>query len=294
MINSDKIQVAKLCTLQFAEPIELDMYPEQYDYYIPKIWNQFLKVQVFISEDLYESNNLWLRAYDENGVIVYFSKFEVFETAVGSGIYYANVTAPKCAIEAIKQDTIAYFCVEDGNEKLATSLWYVLNPSYSGDLKNITFTHGENDYGVFFNGDEFVITVECGFVPNEYRIEQEQSDFMQQNMVNETVYGDSYEVKTLTIGSGLGIPNWLASKVGYASILDSFVIGEVEHVRVSGAKLESVEKTKQGLGMYNLDLQEVQNYMQQQLKYTPSKIEPNICYIGTNTQFSDNFTTEFE
>jgi hypothetical protein len=81
-------------------------------------------------------------------------------------------------------------------------------------------------------------------------------------MVNEVVYGDTYVVQGLTIGSGMGIPNWLRQKIDMLSLLDTFKVGSDEYTRIQGSKMELVEQTKHGLGIYKLDLQTEINYLQ--------------------------------
>ena len=256
------LQAATLCTLQFVEPIETELYPEQYDYYAPKITNQELKVQVLISAALYAftgENVLWIRAYTESGMVKLQKAMTV--ATVSSGIYTATATFSKSDIAAISENTCAYFSIEKKDKSVvyATSLYYIINPTDTKDLKQITYGHSENDYNVQFGNDTFQITLECGFKPSDLRTEQEQEDFMQQNMVNETVYGDSYEVKGLTTGV---IPFWLAHKLDMASILDTFKINDVAHTRIQGSKMEKTESSQEGLGVYKLDLQTLINYLQ--------------------------------
>lgn len=113
-----------------------------------------------------------------------------------------------------------------------------------------------------FGSNTFQLSVECGFTPQDNRTEQEIEDFMEQNMTNEVVYGDTYLVQGLTIGSGMGIPNWLRHKIDMASLLDTFEVNGEHYTRVQGSKMEQIEPTKYGLGIYKLDLQTETNYLQ--------------------------------
>ena len=79
---------------------------------------------------------------------------------------------------------------------LADSVWYTINPTFpkrpardcthtKKTTTTLFFKHGANTY-------KFKIWVEGGFIPKDERDEQEVEDFIQQDMVNETVYGDEY------------------------------------------------------------------------------------------------------
>ena len=108
----------------------------------------------------------------------------------------------------------------------------------------------------------FSLFVECGFVPRDFRGEQETEDFLDQTLTNETVYGNHYEIHPLTIGDNGGIPNWLAYKVMSATLCDTFQIDGVDYERVNGSKFEKVEDTENGLAIYKVDLQTENTYLQ--------------------------------
>lgn len=265
MIVDEHIQVADLCTLQFREPLEYELYPEQADLYIPKITTQELKVQVLTTEAIDTADKLYLVMYTDKGyqLTSLIKKFAI--TLVSTGIYQANVTLSKNEIASIAEDTIVYFSIETNDATptvYATSLWYKINPSYTADLKQITYAHSENDWNVQFSTNEFTLTVECGFVPMDSRDEQETDDFSQQDMVNETVYGDEYEVLGLNFGNVLGIPNWLRLKLSRASLCDTFKVSGTSITRIKGAKMEKTKDTYSGLAMYKLDVQKIKNYLQ--------------------------------
>ena len=262
--DEDSIQVASLCPIQFREPKELDLYPDQYDYFIPKIWNSMVRIQVYFSQYVAINDMPLLLLKNESGRVFAEKTFTVSETSTGSGIYTGNVSLTKEEIELIPSETIAYFEItnSDKTEVYADSLWYEINPYYTKNLKTLSYSHSENDYGIQFNGNKFTLTVECGYTPQDSRTEQDSEDFMQQNMVNEVVYGDTYEVLGLTVGTDLGIPNWLRHKIDMASLLDTFEVNGEAVTRVQGSKMEQVEPSKHGLGIYKLDVQTLKNYMQ--------------------------------
>jgi hypothetical protein len=105
MINETYIKVADLCTLQFREPLEYEMYPEQTEMYIPKITEQELKVQVLVSEAIHTANALSLRAYKENGVQVAEKAFTMTELLADT-FYYATATFTANEIAAIAENTV--------------------------------------------------------------------------------------------------------------------------------------------------------------------------------------------
>ena len=124
----------------------------------------------------------------------------------------------------------------------------------------------DTEFMVFGNSftatNEFEISVECGTIPKDVREEQEIEDYIQQDMINETVYGEVYQVLPFTFGTSKGIPYWLASKINRASLCDSFKINDEKLVRVVGSKMEKVDDTENGLGVYRIDFQQEINYLQ--------------------------------
>ena len=114
----------------------------------------------------------------------------------------------------------------------------------------------------FYNVYNYSIFVECGFVPRDFRGEQETEDFLDQTLTNETIYGNHYEIHPLTIGDNGGIPNWLAYKMMSATLCDTFNLDTVEYERVNGSNFEKVEDTENGLAIYKVDLQTENNYLQ--------------------------------
>ena len=114
----------------------------------------------------------------------------------------------------------------------------------------------------FTSQNEYVIDVECGVIPKDLRDEQEIEDFIQQDMVNETIYGETYGVKSYTFGDSKGIPFWLAQKINRASLCDDFYIDNERHLRIKGSKMEKVDDTENGLAVYKIDFQTENTYLQ--------------------------------
>ena len=287
------IQISELCPLQFTEPRSTNFYPAANEYCGKISGSSDLVVQVLISEDVYSADSMYIKILDTNGVEVDRATFN--KTLLSSGYYYANATFTASQLRSIGKNFNGYFEiyyektviinplppfeVDFVVTKLADSVWYIINPTFQNDLQEIEYTHEENDYNTIFkhgaNTYKFKIWVEGGFIPKDERDEQEVEDFIQQDMVNETVYGDEYVVEPFTLGDNIsGVPNWLRKKFSRISLLDSVKFkqmvnfGEtntneqVEYKRVSGAKLEKIEDTKNGLATYKIDLQTLNNYLQ--------------------------------
>jgi len=257
MIDRDNIQIAELCPIQFAEAEETRYYGQQLEY-TPKLL-QGIKVQCLISEELYENDDMWLIIEDEEGGLLS-SSTRGFVSELSEGIYYCNFEVD---IELFGEipNVCGHILIQSGSIVLAKSILYEFNPSYKEDLKFISYNHSENDYSVIF-GDSFTIWVECGFKPQDTDDNQDVEEFMEQNLTNELVYADEYEVNVLTIGGGKGIPHWLKKKISRASLLDTFMINNVEYKRIQGSKMEKIEDTREGLATYRLSLQKTINYLQ--------------------------------
>lgn len=261
MINRpNNIRVSSLCPIQFTEPSEYSFYGMQQEY-IGKIVAGGFHLQILISSQLYESPiALSLNVISEEGETLKTYAFTKHE--LSAGYYYAVVKVD--ALSAI-QNRLVYFDIRwDGVQ--ASSIWYLINPSYTKDLKRIKYSHSDNDWNTVFSQGatayDFWLDVEAGFIPKNSRDEQDTEDFIEQNLVNETVYGDLYEVVPLTIGDSMGIPNWLRVKLSRASLCDTLLVDGIEYKRISGAKMEKIEDCENGLATYVIDLQLLNDYLQ--------------------------------
>ena len=374
--DRENISIPILCPLQFKEPVAHNIYTEQARYMQPLVTGN-MRLCVLISEELYNSSNIMsIKMLSYNDDILKTVNF--YKKILSDGYYYATATFFDFA-EAWN-DNCVYFKIYDGENVLADSVYYMANPTYQGDIKNIKYTHNENewdtifienintlnipinnsyqayfgsvvltitetkyiitftlyddgdpltilspiDFAVYYNdisignvhtetvslegtedyyvveidkslikgseisilalttvgndvifetefmlfGDSFTseleysFDVECGVIPMDLRDEQEIEDFIQQDMVNETIYGETYGVLSYTFGDSKGIPFWLAQKINRASLCDEFFIEGEKHLRIKGAKIEKTEDTENGLAVYKLDFQTENTYLQ--------------------------------
>lgn len=267
--DRENIQISELCPLQFTEPREYEFYNMQQEY-VGKI-NSQVTVQILVSESIYTEHTtteeLHLVTLDKDDKQLSQTLFSFYE--LSSGVFYGIATID---IERISEynNQLCYFKIYSSGTRglLARSLWYIANPTYNRDLKTISCKHNYNDFNVIFSDEDnlvdltFYLDVECGFIPKDNRDEQEIDDFIEQDMTNDTVYGDGYKVDPLTIGGSMGIPNWLRNKVFRYFLCDNVTVYNEEVKRTNGAKMEKIEDCENGLATYKIDLQTTNNYLQ--------------------------------
>lgn len=144
MIYSSEIQIPILCPLYFGSNRESFFYRKQ-DKYVPKIISD-INIFFWISEKLYNGNNLSLGIKNEFGVITYES---LDVSSIGSGdnlYYYCYGTIEK----GLETKCVTFQLWDDKYTLLADTIIYEINPIYDKDLKIIQYTHYENDYDMVF------------------------------------------------------------------------------------------------------------------------------------------------
>jgi len=262
--EKDHIFFPDLSPIYFGEDFDLEFYPYQKEY-IPKLVSD-TKFIAFFSADVVAADDLKFKIYSCEDVEMYSA--DVTITNLSDTYYYAIWTLlPQTVIT--EQDFVGYMTFESDTMAVtfARSVYYMFNPSYTGDIKKLSYTNDDNDFNmIFVEGEtthEYVIDVECGFIPKDIRNEQLVEEFVSQDLVNNVIYGDEYTVYPLTIGDSLGVPSWLASLISKATLCDTFEVNDKGYERVEGAKIEKVEDTYNGLAVYKLDLQPNISNMQQ-------------------------------
>ena len=240
------------------------------------------------------SDNDYNVVFNEDCSELYLSVFEYFSIVDGNDCIFCEIKLSKVAENYVihfvtderpeyVEDFTIYFNDENGNYHTETVTTNHEKLEYTVTIpKTILEEHNTNiiimtvvdnkiisrmDTSYLFGDtftrtNEFYFDIECGFIPSDSRIEQEIEDFIDQELSNELVYGDEYEVMPLTIGTGTGISNWMRNKFSRASICDTFEVESTQYKRAQGAKMEKVEETSKGLGVYKIDLQKTKNYIQ--------------------------------
>ena len=107
----------------------------------------------------------------------------------------------------------------------------------------------------------FSFIVDGGFVPLEESIEQESEDFVSQELVNQTIYGDEYISMSFVLGTK-GVPIWIAKKFSGATICSEFYINDEEFVRSQGSSPEKIDEYEDYMYNWRMKLQNTKNYIQ--------------------------------
>lgn len=153
MIDVENIIISDICPIQFAKPLEYELYKYQ-DIFEPKILSNTNCIQVLISEELYTSNKaLLLNMYNCSEELI--SSFSFSKYELSSGIYVAD-----CYIDFTDKNisnSYAYFTIENDSSVLASSLLYLIKPTSFDDVKRIQFWHNENDFNFVFNAETSII-----------------------------------------------------------------------------------------------------------------------------------------
>ena len=295
MIYFNDILIPILCPIQFTEPKETLFY--QQDQYMPKLIGNggvgfsavnIFDVQIRISHEIYDSStplHLVMNMRDGENQTFVFTKHQL-----SAGYEYATAT-----IDIGSNNDFAIFEIKFGDIILADSLVYELNPLFQADIKKIRYTNSKNDLEtIFVNGEilyTFEIDVECGFKPNDFDSKIKVQDFEEQDYTNKVVYGLPYFTEKLTIGDGIGIPNWLWHKLTCIWALDSVTINGLYYEPAMGTKVESLEKTYDGHGIYSIELQRKTTFAQ---NTTSSNFGTNIPFSQLIKDMDTTLSLQYE
>ena len=150
MIYSDEIQIPILCPL-FFETNREDFFYRKQNNYVPKIISD-ITIFFWISETLYNGNNLTFGIKNEFGIVTHHS-LDVATIGSGENIYYyAYGTIDK----GIENKCVIFELWDDTTTLLADTIIYEINPIYDRDLKIIEYTHYENDYDICFFSSSYI------------------------------------------------------------------------------------------------------------------------------------------
>ena len=145
-----------------------------------------------------------------------------------------------------------YVEVYDGTTLVAKSELYTFNAV--GGTQDSTYN--------YYRTNSFKISLDATFVPSNLSLKNKRNDFDKQNYTNNPVSSVPYNTEKLTFGSGLGIPNWLAVKLNAIFSLSNTTIGNTQYFVASGANLELRDGSYDGLGIYDIELQKENDFLQ--------------------------------
>lgn len=132
------------------------------------------------------------------------------------------------------------------NEVVSYSNFSVLDSENLNNTVRIRYTHRINEYDVIFFDDEdnqysFDIRVEGGFLYGEMQFPVSNNTFRNQRYENIQLSASPYEVHTLTLGTGAGVPIWVARKVNLIFSLSDTTVNGVPYVRSESSEPEITE-----------------------------------------------------
>lgn len=131
------------------------------------------------------------------------------------------------------------------------------NGELIGQSEVYAYTNEDKDLNFYFTRkNKYKLFVECGFKPSGYEVKDEVSDYDKQSFTNKRVYSMPYDVKKLTIGSVLGVPNYEFKKIARIFACDNVLIGDTEYFPAKESIVEIEENTCEGLNILKINLQQ--------------------------------------
>lgn len=117
------------------------------------------------------------------------------------------------------------------------------------------YTHHENAFDTIFEND-FYFRVEGCFLPQEVQFIHDTEIFRDQRYTPKTLSSIPYEQKKLTIGGGMGVPNWVGRKLNHIFSLSEVYVDDVKMVRGDGDMEISVIGNYYPLYVYKILLED--------------------------------------
>ncbi len=131
------------------------------------------------------------------------------------------------------------------------------NGELIGQSEVYTYTNEDTDLNFYFTRkNKYKLFIECGFKPSGYTVKDEVSDYDKQSFTNKRVYSMPFDVKKLTIGSYLGVPNYEFKKIARIFACDNILIGGTEYFPAKESIVEVDENTCEGMNILKIDLQQ--------------------------------------
>ena len=231
--------------------------------YYTKTYNDF---DTIFNED----SNILVFDTPEDAILKYFyvqittkgHKITVVNRDALNHAYYAKIYNKDTAELLITTPTFVGFIINSGYIPLNT-------PTYIELYNNAGVLIGSSQGRVvYYNGTSytnkltFALTVECILNPSTLHIKSKTNNFFNQFYVNKPVASSPYWTIDLNIGTGLGIPNWMAIKLNCIFSCNNLTIDEMPVVRANDATMELLEMTYDGIGYYKQELQIMQSFLQ--------------------------------
>ena len=133
-----------------------------------------------------------------------------------------------------------YFASDQDGEKIKDANFCVCTEL--PDTILLEYTNRKNVYETIFDGiDRFLFRVEGAFLPQEISFENNTEEFRDQRYVSKILSSTAFEKKTLTLGGGMGVPNWVARKINLIFSLSSVHVEGSPMVRSDGGSVELTE-----------------------------------------------------
>lgn len=133
-----------------------------------------------------------------------------------------------------------YFASDQDREKIKDANFCVCTEL--PDTILLEYTNRKNVYETIFDGiDRFLFRVEGAFLPQEISFENNTEEFRDQRYVSKILSSTAFEKKTLTLGGGMGVPNWVARKINLIFSLSSVHVEGNPMVRSEGGAVELTE-----------------------------------------------------
>jgi len=179
-----------------------------------------------------ESSNIAVSIQDENGDEL-FGENRAYNLLPETLIDTETLADKKCKM-----------IISIGSDTICDSLYYLYDSKFT-------------------RTNTFNLDIECGFLPSDSTLRDEQNDFQQQNYNNKIVFSRPYIERVLTIGSKLGINKFTYYRLGHFLGCNNFYIGSVRFYRAKDSDIELISDTYQGLGFYKVNLQADNTFSQE-------------------------------
>lgn len=222
------ISISEFSSLNFRTDWKLP-FQHQVDYIQKFLPSDSIQIQYMLADEavnVYQKNK-------ETGKITRLTP-SVHEQAPGEKYYTVTVNNT-----LVDKDTFftLYFARGENAEPIIASEYMVCTELPGTVL--LKYTNRKNDQGAVFDGiGRFYFRIEGVFLPQENTFENESEDFRDQRYTLKLLSDFTYEKKTLTLGGGFGVPNWVARKINLIFSLSSVLVDGQSMARSEGSAVK--------------------------------------------------------